>query len=96
MNVLGLERKELRIWVEVRLAASASVEVDGVLGRCRRYVEARRPELCRDFLSRLEQFGSDSQPSVRPADVEKRPLDEIACRAEASAGRRTSPLSRAS
>ena len=84
MNVLGLERKELGIWVESRLAASAAVEVDGVLGRCRRHVETRRTELCRDLLSGLEQFGADSQPSVLPADVEKRQLDEIAYGAEAS------------
>jgi hypothetical protein len=84
VDVLGLERKKLGIGVERDSAASAPVEVHGVLGRCRRYIEARRPQLRRDVLSRLEQLGANSQPSVIPADVEERQLDEVACGAQTS------------
>src|SRR5262245_13659839 len=78
MDVLGLEREELRVDLLRQAATAAEVEADRVLGRRRRDVDLARPELAGASRREIEERTAETRSPPIVAHVQELELEPVA------------------
>ena len=82
MDVVGLQREQLRIRLGGHLASEGQVEADGCRGRGGRDVQAPRSPSSGFDLGQAEQMPPPSLMPIPVADVKERELELVPCPAD--------------